>query len=179
MANYNSAYTGPQIDTAIALAQTSTQVTDSGWGDYVDTIYTEGSPFLVLADIDTVLPNNKGITIESQKPTDVLTFYNGSTITGRNGDGVLMTIDCKLIPTGAGTSTVEIWFDIGGTIGELYRRITTFPKGVGVVRPLNFTVSGYTLGTWEANGATVYIRANGAMSVYDIRYLITRTHKAR
>ena len=179
MVDYNSAYTGAQIDTGIALANTSLQTIDTGWGDYVDTVFTSGSPFLVTADTDTVLPNNKGAVIEIQKPTDVTTFYNGTTITGRNGDGVLITVDCKLLPTGAGTTTVEVWFDIGGGVGQLYKRITSFPKGVGVERPLNFTVSGYTLGTWEANGATVYIRANGTMSVYDIRYLITRTHKAR
>lgn len=179
MVDYNSAYTGSEIDAAVALAQTSLQTDDTGWGDYVDTVYTSGSPFLVSANTDTVLPNNKGSVIETQKPTDVTTFYNGSTITGRNGDGIMITVDCKLLPTSAGTTTVEIWFDIGGAVGELYRRITTFPKGTGVVRPLNFTVSGYTLNTWEANGATTYIRANGTMSVYDIRYLITRTHKAR
>ncbi len=179
MADYNSGYTGPQIDAGIALANTSLQTIDTGWGNYVDTIFTSGSPFLVAADTDTVLPNNKGTVIESQKPIDVTTFYNGTTITGRNGDAVLITIDCNLLPTNVATTTIEVWLDIGGSIGRLYKRILTFPKGVGIVRPLNFTVSAYTLDTWETNGATVYVRANGTLSIYDIRYVITRTHKAR
>lgn len=177
MADYNSSYTGPQVDAAIALAQTSVQPSDSGWGQYQDTQYTSGSPFSVAAATDTVLPNNAGAVIESQKPADVTTFYNGSVITGRAGDGILISIDCKLLPTNAGTTTAEFWFDIGGAVGELYRRIVTFPKGAGVERPLNFSVSGYTLDTWEANGATVYVRSNNTMDVYDIRYVITRTHK--
>jgi len=179
MVNYNSAYTGPAIDAAIARAQTSLQTIDTGWGDYVDTAYTSGSPFLVLANTDTALPNNKGTAIETQKPTDVTTFYDGSVITGRNGDAILATIDCTLLPTDVATTFVEVWFDIGGTIGPLYRRIISFPKGTGIERPLNYTVAAYTLGTWQTNGATVKIRANGSLSVYGIRYVITRTHKAR
>jgi hypothetical protein len=179
MVDYNSAYTGPQIDAAVALAQTSLQTDDTGWGDYVDTQYTSAAPFSVSADTDTLLPNNKGTVIETQKPNDVTTFYDGSAITGRNGDAILITIDCNLKPTNVNTTVAEFWIDIGGALGQLYRRITTFPKGVGIERALNFTVAAYTLGTWQANGGVVYIRANGSLDVYDIRYVITRTHKAR
>lgn len=176
---YKLAYSGAEIDAGLALAQTSLQTVDTGWGEYADTAYTSGSPFLVSTDTDTVLPNNKGTVIETQKPADVTTFYNGAQITGRNGDSILVTIDAILLPTGAGTTFVELWFDIGGDIGTLYKRIISFPKGVGIARPLNYTTAAYNLNTWETNGATVYIRANGPLSVYDIRYVITRTHKAR
>ena len=176
---YKLANSGAEIDAGIAKAQTSLQADDTGWGDYVDTLYTSGSPFLVSADTDTLLPNNAGTTIETQKPADVTTFYDGTKITGRNGDAILATIDAILVPTGAGTTFVELWFDIGGGIGQLYKRIISFPKGVGVARPLNYTTAAYTLNTWEANGAAVYLRSNGPLSVYDIRYVISRTHKAR
>jgi hypothetical protein len=159
----------------------------TGWADYVDTTYTDISPFSVVANTDTKLPNNAGTVVDSQKPTDVTTFYDSvsETITGRNGDGVTITIDFKAEPTAPGTEYLEIWFDItGGTgtpsnLANLYRRIVTFPKGNGVERNINFTVTGYTLATWEANGAEVYVRANGTVDLYDIRYVITRTHKAR
>lgn len=150
---------------------------DTGWGQYADTQYTSGSPFSITADIDTLLPNNKGSVLEGQKPSDVITFYDGTVITGRNGDGIGITLDCKAIPTNVSTTYIEFWFDIGGSVGELYRRIISFPKGNGVVRPINFTVIGYTLDTWEANGATPYVRANGTADLYDIRYVITRTHR--
>lgn len=151
----------------------------TGWGQYQDTQYTAISPFSLSADTDTILPNNAGAVIETQKPTDVTTFYDGSVITGRDGDGLLITIDLTAVPTDAGTTTLEIWVDIGAPVGQLYRRIVTFPKGVGVARPINFTVAGYTLDTWETNGGTVYVRANGTADLYGMRYVLTRSHKAR
>ena len=151
----------------------------TGWAQYEDTVYTSGSPFSVSASTDTVLPNNKGNTLETQKPNDVTTFYDGTVITGRNGDGILITIDCTVEPTSGTATYAEFWLDIGGAVGELYRRIISFPKGTGVARPVNFTVSGYTLGTWETNGATVYVSSDGPIDIYGIRYVITRTHKAR
>jgi len=178
MADYNSSYTGAQIDAGIATANTSLQTDDTGWAEYVDTQYTSGAPFSVIADTDTVIPNNGANANETQMPADVTTFYNGSTITGRSGDGIMITFECKLIPTSVGTTVAETWFDIGGSVGEIYRRLISFPKGTGVIRPINFTVAGYQLATWATNGATTYIRANGTMDVYDIRFVITRTHKA-
>ncbi len=38
---------------------------------------------------------------------------------------------------------------------------------------------GIQLGTWELNGADVLIRSTANVAVYDVRYIITRTHKAR
>lgn len=157
----------------------------TGWGDYVDTQYTEASPFSVSADTITNLPNNKGTVIETQKPSDITTFYDGTVVTGRDGDAILVTIDFLCKPTSANTTFVEIWVDITGGTGipspfaNLYKRIVSFPKGNGVERPINFTFSAYTLNTWEANGGVVKLLGNGTFEVYDIRYVITRTHKAR
>lgn len=151
---------------------------DSGWGQYADTAYTSGSPFSLVASIDTKVPNNAGIVIESQLPADITTYYDGVVITGKNGDSAWITIDLKALPTNPSTTYIEIWFDIGGSVGELYRRIITFPKGNGVERPINFTVGVYSLDTWETNGATVYCNANNTCDLYDIRYVISRTHKA-
>lgn len=160
------------------VAQAASGVAASGWSQYADTEYTSGAPLSIVADTDTVLPNNAGNVIETQKPADVTTFYDGSVITGRDGDGLMITLDLMSVPQSAGATYIEFWFDIGGAVGPLYRRIVSFPKGNGVVRPINFTVAGYTLNTWEANGATVYCRSNGPVNLYDIRYVLTRTHKA-
>jgi len=153
-------------------------VAGTGWGAYDDTQYTDLSPLSLVADTDTVLPNNAGNTIETQKPGDVAAFYDGSVITGRDGDGLLITVDFVATPTSPSATALEVWVDIGGSVGELYRRIVTFPKGTGVERPINFSTSAYTLNTWETNGATVYVRANGPVDIHSIRYVLTRTHKA-
>lgn len=150
----------------------------TGWAQYADTQYTLAAPFSISADTDTILPNNGLAVIDSQKPSDVTTFYADGKILGRSGDGIMITVDCNAVPSSASSTYVEIWFDIGGSVGELYRRIVTFPKGNGVLRPINFTVAGYTLGTWEANGAITHVRSDGPVDISDIRYVITRTHKA-
>jgi len=157
----------------------------TGLADYGDTQYTSVSPFQLTDGVIANLPNNALNTYDEQKPTDVTTFYDGSTITGRNGDGLLITFDFKATPRAAGTTEVEVYLDItGGTgtpanLAKLYPRLITFNKGVGVEKPINFTFSAYTRDTWELNGAVVKVVANGACDVYDIRYVITRTHKAR
>lgn len=157
----------------------------SGYADYRDTQYTPASPFPILANTPTPLPNNAGNTYDVQKPLDVDTFYDGTVITGRDGDGLALTFDFKAVPTAAGTTEIKIYIDItAGTgipenLANLYPRLITFNKGVGVAKDINFTVLGYTRDTWEANGGIVMVETNGTCNVYDIRYVTTRTHKAR
>lgn len=157
----------------------------TGWGQYNDTQYTVGSQFSVLANVDTLMPNNKGAVIESQKPSDIATFYDGSVITGRSGDDIIVSIDFYITPTNVATTECEVWVDITGGTGtpvefaNLQRRIFTFPKGTGVERKISFVNSGYTLGTWQANGAVVKFRTNGTATIYGAQYILKRTHKAK
>ena len=154
-------------------------------GDIIKTRSVTGNRFPVTGNVDTDLPNNKLSVIESQKPDDVATFYDGLGITGRNGDDIIISIDFTVVPTSASTSLIEVWLDITGGTGtpanfaNLYRRIFTFPKGNGVERKISFSQSGYTLGTWEANGAVVKLRTDNSADIFDIGYIIKRTHKAR
>ena len=150
---------------------------DTGWADYADTQYTSGSPFSVAADTDTVLPNNAGGGVAAYLPSDVSAFYDGTVITGRTGDHLNITINFDVLPTSASTTLLEVWFDIGGAVGELYRRLVTFPKGNGIVRPVTLTTGVYTLDTWETNGATVFVRSNGPCEIYNIRFVINRNHR--
>jgi hypothetical protein len=157
----------------------------SGFGDYADTQYDANNKFSLLSDTITDLPNNAGLIYDEEKPADILTFYDGSVITGRNGDGLLVTIDFLATPTSASTSFIEVWIDItGGTgtpanLANLYKRLITFPKGQNIERPVNFTFGGYTRGNWETNGAVVKVLSNGTCDIHNIRYVLTRTHKAK
>jgi len=150
----------------------------SGWASYNDTQYTSGAPFTLSADTDTALPNNKGTTLETQKPSDVTTFYDGTVITGRNGDNLDLQIYFKATPSSQ-NQWIEIWVDIGGSVGELYRQTFSFPRGTGVERGIMYSLaSAYTLGTWEANGGTVYVRSNASATIHSIVYNFDRSHKA-
>ena len=150
----------------------------TGWATYADTTYTSGAPFSVVADTDTNLPNNKGTVNESQMPADIATFYDGTVITGRNGDNLDIMIYFKAVPSAA-NQWIDIWVDIGGGVGELYRQTLSFPRGSGVERGILYALpSAYTLGTWEANGGTIRVRSGNALDIYDITYNFDRSHKA-
>jgi hypothetical protein len=151
----------------------------SGWATYIDTQYpNSGNALSVTADTDTVLPNNKASLLETQKPVDISTFYNGTTITGRNGDALDIMIYFKAVPSAA-NQWLDMWIDIGGSVGELYRQTFSFPRGSGVERGILYSLSSaYTLGTWEANGGTVYIRSNASVDIYQINFNFDRSHKA-
>ena len=157
----------------------------TGWASYVDTQYTSGSPFSVLANTDTPLPNNAGTIIDSQKPTDITTFYDGTTITGRNGDALDFMIYFKATPSAINQS-LDVYVDItGGTgtpanLARLYEQTFSFPRGSGVERGILYALpSAYTLNTWQANGGVVYIRSDAALTLHSINYNFDRTHKAR
>jgi hypothetical protein len=147
---------------------------DPGWADYADSQYTAASPFSISADTDTAVPNDALNGPKTYEPTPPL--YDASTqkILGRNGETLLITLDCKVVPQSGAATWIDFWFDIGGSVGELYRRISSFPKGSGVARNITLTTFVYTLDTWEANGADVLCRSNGPCNIYDIRYVIAR-----
>jgi lysophospholipase L1-like esterase len=148
---------------------------ESGWADYADTTYTSGSPFALAANTDTLLPNN-GAGGEKLYEPDGRKLYDtdNELITGVAGEQRGITINMKVTPGGA-NGYLEVWIDIGGAIGELYRRIVSFPKGSGVEREITISTNpAYTLDTWEANGGAIYVRSNVACDIHSIRYIISR-----
>ena len=180
MARINIPFIGLWSTIADALNTMFTEIYDrTGWASYVDTQYTEGSPFVLPANTDTTMPNNAATVIDHQKPVDIATFYDGTVITGRDGDSLDVMIYFKAKPTVV-SQNIDVWVDIGGAVGELYRQTFTFPKGAGVERGILYALpSAYTLNTWQANGGTVYIRSDNSVDIYDIVYNFDRTHKAR
>jgi hypothetical protein len=131
-----------------------------------------------LSDITGTFQDNEEITDTSTGVADVDGTIGDGYITGQNGDSYMITVDFKAKPTNAGTTYIEDWVDIGGAVGELYRRISSFPKGNGIERSIVHSTAVYSLDTWESNGATVYMRANGPADIYDIRFVVFRMHKA-
>ena len=156
-------------------------VTKNGWASYSDTQYINaGSAFTLTADTDTILPNNAGNIVDSQIPYDITEFYNSTSkkILGKNGDSLDIMIYFKAIPTNV-SQWLDVWIDIDGSIGELYRQTFTFPKGTGEERGILYALSSaYTLGTWEANGGIVYVRSNATLYLHSFNFNFDRTHKA-
>lgn len=225
------------------------QSNTTGWASYQDTEYTTGSPLTVTTGGSITLPNNAATIVDSQKPTDINTFYysqkvnisgvsgtfvigetitggtssataiisevqagyllvvnetdkfantetiTGGTssatatvsgvpedgaITGRNGDGLAITIEFKVRPTSAASDVrIQVTIDIGGAVGEIYPRDFALAKGNGFEHYYLSSFTGYTLDTWETNGGKIKVEPfNSNVEIYDIRYVLTRTHKA-
>ncbi len=154
----------------------------TGWESYIDTTHTSGSPYAISADTDTHFQVEADTVINSQKPADVAEFYTGSpdyVITGRNGDNLDVMLYFTAVPS-ASNQWLDIWVDIGGAVGEIYRQTFTFPKGAGVARGILYALpSAYTLSTWEANGGKIYVRSNASFTAYGINLNLDRSHKSR
>lgn len=220
----------------------------SGHASYTDNIYVDsGTALTVTANTDTILPNNAGVIYDSQKPSDINTFYfsgglnissitgafvKGETITGAtsgttavieslgvdfiyflNNNGSFTptetitgntslasaTVDSLINPFITGRDNdnldimiyfkavsssvdqwIDIWIDIEGSVGELYRQTFSFPKGSGVERGILYALpAAYTRNTWQANGGKVYIRSNHNVDIYKINFNFDRSYKAK
>ena len=123
-----------------------------GWADYADSTYSEGSPFAVSNNTDTVLPND-GLNGPKTYAPDGIDLYDADSgvITGREGDGLLITLELTVErQSNSGEFDFEVWWDIGGAVGELYRRYFRI-RGGGLDRRVSYTTAVYTLDTWEDN----------------------------
>lgn len=218
----------------------------TGWASYVSKTHSVGTPLVITAATDTVLPIEAVTVIDGQKPDDIKTFYfakqlnliapavgfiegenilggtSGATgkiaevtgsiirithlvgtfvaetitgvtsgasgvistvsdgkITGREGDNIDFMIFFKAVSTN-NDQWLDVWINIGGSIGELYRQTYTFPKGIGFERGILYSIpSGYTLDTWENNGATIYVRSSHTMNIVTpISINLDRSHRA-
>lgn len=138
---------------------------------------TTGS--LYIAEVSGTFVDNEAITDTSTGAALVNGALEFGGIEGRNGDAILYTIEFTATPTEVGTTYMESWVDIGGAVGELYRRIITFPKGNGVERQVTFTTLAYTLGTFEANKGIIHVTSNGTADIQDIRVVTSPIHRAR
>ncbi len=148
-----------------------------GWASYADTQYSSGSPLTMVTDVPVVMPNNAGAIIDTQKPSDIASYYTANKITGRNGDSVLIAIDLIGRPTTASATWLDLYLDIGGSIGIFYRTTQQFPKGNGQAQNILFNIPAYQGTTWEANGATVYGVANHGLEIWGVRYVVHRLHR--
>ncbi|MEM5565090.1 hypothetical protein WNY78_08235 [Psychroserpens sp. AS72] len=153
----------------------------TGWADYIDGTYTSVSPLLLIANTKVILPNDANTIRDSQKPVDIASFYDPTTskIIGRDGDGLNIMIEFKVRPTANTDTKITVTIDIGSPVGEIYTRDFITSKGVGVEHFYLSSFNAYTLNTWATNGGIVKIESDYPADVYDIRYVFTRTHKAR
>ncbi len=153
----------------------------SGWAEYRDGAYTSANPIEINKNTKYTLPNNANISNESQLPIDIPTFYDASTskILGKDGDALNVVIEFKARPTAGSFARLSVSLDIGGAVGEIYPRDFSMAKGKNEEHYYLSSFQVFTLNTWSTNGAKIKVSCTEDTEIYDIRYVISRTHKAR
>ena len=149
----------------------------SGWANYSDTAGAQA----LAANVPATYTVNAGSTYDLQKPDDVDTFWDSTNnkITGREGDAIVVKVQCDFTPDDATASTLDFTVDIGGAVGVVERQDFPISKGAGIVHHVSWTFLAYTLNTWEANGGTVSVVSDGPGNLTNKRIVIGRLHKAR
>lgn len=73
---------------------------------------------------------------------------------------------------------IDMELDIGGSIGTIYHVHELFAKGAGETNEMGWSLPIFTLGTFVANGGTIYITPEGSnVKIWDIKLMITQTFK--
>ena len=154
----------------------------TGWASYKDNQYTEQNPFRMLGGAETVLPNNAATVLDDQLPVGVARFYDVATqklIAARSGDGYTFRISMKAIPTVANAEII-LSIDIGGAFGKILTTPYTVAVGAGALREVSIPIAGaYAADTFITNGGQIKVLASHDIDVWDMNYIITRTHQAR
>lgn len=151
-----------------------------GWAEYRDTQYTESTKLTVPnGGAQTKVPNNAGFKIETHLPSGVTELYDsvGGVITPvASGDSYMIRVRFKAQPS-AVNAHMTMTIDIGGAIGEIDSRVLTFPKGTSAHQ---FSTSSlvYSLDTFVANGAEVYLSPSDNVDIWDISFVISRVTAA-
>lgn len=159
--------------------ETITGQTSSATAQVVSVDGDSRSGKIYLSDISGTFQDNEILDVGNRASITCDGTLGSGVILGKNGDSYLITVELVIKPTSGSTTFIEFWFDIGGGINNLYRRIISFPKGNGIARPATLTTAVYSLNTWQANGALLYCRANGTADLYDIRFVIFRLHQSQ
>lgn len=147
----------------------------TGWAYYID---QEGAQAF-LADERTLLTNDAGVTLDSQKPEDVATFWTGNALQGVDGDDRTMRVQFSVTPDDATTTGVLIELDIGGAQGVIDRKRVPITVGAAVEQEVSEAFELFCGGTFEANGCQVFLTFDGPVSVTGKTVLAKRGHKAR
>jgi len=170
---------GTLLESALTVADFDTLQKLTGWAQYTDGQYTSGSPLNVAAGDTATLFNNAASTITSDLPigTDSLWNRTDSTIIGKYvGDAYTIRIDFTA-ESSSNDGYFDLGIDIGGTQNFILQDTYLFPKGQNAPHKYSVTHSIYTLDTFIANGGKIKIIGGvGTTEIYDVNFVITRTH---
>ncbi len=154
----------------------------TGWARYLDTTYTSGSPLSIASGVRATLTNNANNKLETQLPTDATKFFDETTqkfIAINNGDSYNISIRFKAkIDVNNGYFDIDL--DIGGTQGIISQESVIFTRALNTEQRFDIDLVLFSGSTFVSNGGTLSITPkNGDMEIYDISFVIVRTHRAK
>ena len=154
----------------------------SGWGSYTDNVYTTGSPLTVTQGNTGIITNSAATLINTYLPTGVSSFYNPATsrITPENlGDSYVVRVNFTA-RTDNNSGSAVLGFNLGPTPGSdlILQRTITFPRGIGVDRPVTSSNLTFVTSNFLANGMRIELESIvGDTEIFDISFLISRLSK--
>lgn len=160
-----SAFTEGETLSSASGTATITHVEDNG---------TTGT--LYLADVTGTFANDETIVDSATGSATADGDLIQGGITGRKGESASVTVEFKCVPTSPNTSYIDVWFDIGGSVGKIYERTIAFPKGLGEIRNIVLTTTIFMLDTFEANNGCIKFKAKNTIDIYDARIIVARHH---
>lgn len=158
-------------------------VQGSGWAQYQDTQYTQGSPLVVTQGNTVAMPINGINSITGFLPEGVDSLYNGTRITPAEvGDFYDIRVNFRgFASINNGGFIIDI--DISNT-GDGSNVIASYPvrmisgSGSGNTRIYTINVPVFSLGTFVANGGLIRFTAvDGNITLYGATLVIARVHK--
>jgi hypothetical protein len=152
----------------------------TGWQQITDSTYTVGSPLSILEGVTGKILTGTVTEINTQLPTGVTTFWNGTTdklVAVNNGDAFTLSLRFK-----AKMDVLSGYFDVGiniwGSLNVISQETLTFTRGANTEQRFDIDLSYFTGTTFIANGGDIEVTPiNGDIEIYDIVLVIIRTHK--
>lgn len=149
-----------------------------GWADFEDSEYNSGSPFAVVADTPTDLPNDAVVTVINNGLSDtalpVGTGWNPITskFELKLNDSFVLTAKFATDHAGAEPEFIDVWLDADDADVSRYRGSYSLVKGAGVIHYINHTTFGYVDAAMATNGFSVRVSAGANSDIWDIRFLM-------
>jgi hypothetical protein len=146
-----------------------------GWASYEDSAFLATT----VANTPLRLTFGKPVALETQIPEGITTYWEttGHTIPGKLNDGISVQLSFDAEPL-ANNLHLDVWLDLGGSIGIIYPQTFSFAKGSGVVTKIVYNLSSlYQLSTWVANGAEIWVESNGAVEITKPKLNVHRNYK--
>jgi hypothetical protein len=159
----------------------------TGMGFYLDGQYTVGSPLSLAADTRTKVTNN-GVLAKQLTNLSGAGFIEGTDIslaydpwnTSTNkivGDYVSAFFVAQLAfkaTTASPSNHLTVEVDVGGVTGAFLFQTQLFAKGTGVETDFVFTWNLFVGADFLANGAEIYVTADGVADLYEFGLTISR-----